>query len=83
MDYAARGGLIGQIGGGLSFGLLGVANVLHYNQIAAIVFFLLSLFVVTPVFSKTVNEWVSQNRIPYVGIIAIGGFVGFLDWVVW
>lgn len=38
MGHAARGGLIDQIGGGLSFGLLGVANVLYYNLIAAIVF---------------------------------------------
>ena len=83
MDYAARGGLIGQIGGGLSFGLLGVANVLLGNPIAAIVFSLLSLIVVTPVVSKTVNEWVSHNRTPYVGIVAVGGFIGFLDWVVW
>ncbi|AFZ73926.1 hypothetical protein Natgr_2782 [Natronobacterium gregoryi SP2] len=82
MDHTARGGLIGQIGGGLSFGLLGVANVLKYNPIAASVFFLLSLFVVTPVVSETFNEWVSQNRIPYVGIIAICGFIGFFDWVV-
>ena len=65
MTDAARGG-IGQIGGGISFGLLGVANVLQYNPIAAVVFFLLSLFVVTPVASKAVSEWVSQNRIPYV-----------------
>ncbi|TKX72243.1 hypothetical protein EXE46_16055 [Halorubrum sp. GN11_10-6_MGM] len=83
MVRAARGGLIGQIGGGISFGLLGVANVLHSNPIAAIVFFLLSLFVVMPVASKTVNEWASQNRISYVGIIAVGGFVGVLDWIVW
>ena len=83
MVRAGRGGLIGQIGGGISFGLLGVANVLHSNPIAAIVFFLLSLFVVMPVTSKTVNEWASQNRISYVGIIAVGGFVGVLDWVVW
>ena len=83
MDRAARRGLIGQIGGGISFGLLGVANVLYSNRIAAIVFFLLSLFVVMPVTSKTVNEWASQNRISYVGIIAVGGFVAVLDWVVW
>jgi len=29
MGHAARGGLIGQTGGGLSFGLLGVANFLY------------------------------------------------------
>ena len=83
MNHTAREGSIGQIGGGLSFGLLGVANVLYSNPIAAIVFFLLSLFVVTPIASKTVNEWVSQNRTSYVGIIAVAGFMGFLDWVVW
>ena len=83
MENAGHRHLIGQIGGGLSFGLLGVANVLQYNPIATVAFFSLSLLTATAIVSEPVSEWMSQNRVTYVVIVAIVGIIGFLDWVVW